>query len=142
MPMCMRMRVNLSLNLRLDLSLSLRLDLDLINLDLTKILLVFVIVKLKTGFTATLDPFESNVSTTIDFTLEFSVLGTDLGNSVVGGHIDGLAAGSHGLVFGLHLPDILDGALQDRALGLLASRNQLGNFVDALVDGLATATFN
>ena len=140
--MSMGVRMDLSLNLRLDLGLSLSLDLDLVNLNLAEILFVLVIVELQTSFAAALDPLESNVTTAIDFALEFGILGANLSNSVVGSHVDGLTTGGHGLVVGLELPDVLDGALQDGTLCFLASRNHLGNLVDALVDGLATATLN
>lgn len=42
----------------------------------------------------------------------------------------------------LQLRDELDSALQDRALVLLAARNNLGELVDALVDGFAAATLH
>ena len=42
----------------------------------------------------------------------------------------------------LQLCDELDGALEDRSLVLLAARDNLGEFIDAFVDSLATSTLN
>jgi hypothetical protein len=36
----------------------------------------------------------------------------------------------------------LDGALEDGSLILLAARDDLGEFIDAFVDSLATSTLN
>ena len=40
------------------------------------------------------------------------------------------------------LTNILDGALKDRTLVLLTSRNNLGKFIDAFIDSLPTTTLN
>ena len=42
----------------------------------------------------------------------------------------------------LQLCDELDGALEDGSLVLLAARDDLGEFIDAFVDSLATSTLN
>jgi hypothetical protein len=74
--------------------------------------------------------------------LEFVTAGTQLSDSLLrekllqGPFFDIL------LLVLFQLCDELDGALEDGSLILLAARDDLGEFIDAFVDSLATSTLN
>lgn len=79
---------------------------------------------------------------TLTFSLQFIVASAELRNGLFGQELlEGPLLDVLGLIF-LELSDELNSTLQNRALILLASRNNLSQFVDAFVDGLSTAALN
>ena len=82
------------------------------------------------------------VPCTLTLCLELVAAGAEFGDGLLGQQLFERPFFNVLLLVLLELGDELHGALEDGALVLLAAWNDLGEFVDALVDGLAAAAFN
>lgn len=97
---------------------------------------------MKTGIAAALKPLLCDTATAIDLRLELGVLGVDVGDGVVQGHVVLFEAACHCLFLVVQMSNVLDGALQDGSLVLVAVGHETSKLVDALVDRLTAAALN